>query len=136
MPRLSPARFLGLLVLVALTGSCGSSDAPPPGTTVPPAWGPGAGETDVLLPFAGLATPLEIETDRPQELAEQLAARLGPALIEADRLQFRCNKEPHELASLQAELALGAKAVRWRRPNLNDVFLWVNQGRVSQRRAA
>ncbi|HSC08008.1 MAG TPA: ATP-binding cassette domain-containing protein [Steroidobacteraceae bacterium] len=79
---------------------------------------------------------VEIESDRPQELAEQLAARLGPALIEADRLQFRCNKEPHELASLQAELALGAKAVRWRRPNLNDVFLWVNQGRISQRRAA
>jgi ABC-2 type transport system ATP-binding protein len=79
---------------------------------------------------------VEIETDRPQELAEQLAARLGPALVEADRLQFRWNKEPHELAALQAELALSARAVRWRRPNLNDVFLWVNQAPLSQRRAA
>jgi ABC-2 type transport system ATP-binding protein len=79
---------------------------------------------------------VEIETDRPQELAEQLAARLGPALVETDRVQFRWNKEPHELAALQAELALSARAVRWRRPNLNDVFLWVNQAPLSQRRAA
>jgi ABC-2 type transport system ATP-binding protein len=79
---------------------------------------------------------VEIETDRPQELAEQLAARLGPALVEVDRLQFRWSKEPHELVTLQAELALSARAVRWRRPNLNDVFLWVNQAPLSQRRAA
>ena len=46
------------------------------------------------------------------------------------------DKEPAELASLQAELAVSARAVRWRRPNLNDVFLWVNQTRMSQRRAA
>jgi ABC-2 type transport system ATP-binding protein len=79
---------------------------------------------------------VEIETDRPRELAEQLAARLGPALVEVDRLTFRWNKEPHELVALQAELALSARAVRWRRPNLNDVFLWVNQAPLSQRRAA
>ncbi|HSD73327.1 MAG TPA: ATP-binding cassette domain-containing protein, partial [Steroidobacteraceae bacterium] len=79
---------------------------------------------------------IEIDTDRPQELAEQLAPRLGIALVEADRVQFRCDKEPAELASLQAELAVSARAVRWRRPNLNDVFLWVNQTRKSQRRAA
>ena len=79
---------------------------------------------------------VEIETDRPQELAEQLVARLGPALVEADRLQFCWSKEPHELVALQTELALSARAVRWRRPNLNDVFLWVNQAPRSQRRAA
>jgi ABC-2 type transport system ATP-binding protein len=79
---------------------------------------------------------VEIETERPQELAEQLAPRLGPALVEVDRVQFRFNKDPAELASLQAELAMTARAVRWRRPNLNDVFLWVNQSRTSQRRAA
>jgi ABC-2 type transport system ATP-binding protein len=79
---------------------------------------------------------IEIETDRPQELAEQLKPRLGEALVEADRVQFRCDREPAELASLQSELAVGARAVRWRRPNLNDVFLWVNRTRLSQRRAA
>jgi ABC-2 type transport system ATP-binding protein len=79
---------------------------------------------------------VEIETDHPEQLAEQLAPRLGPALIEADLVQFRCNKEPTEMVSLQAELAVIARAVRWRRPNLNDVFLWVNQTGMSQKRAA
>ncbi len=79
---------------------------------------------------------VEIETGRPEQLAEQLALRLGPALIEADLVQFRCNKEPTELVSLQAELAVNARGVRWRRPNLNDVFLWVNQTGMSQKRAA
>jgi hypothetical protein len=30
------------------------------------------------------------------------------------------------LASLQAESRGSISALRWRRPNLNDVFLWVN----------
>ncbi len=70
---------------------------------------------------------VEVETDRPAELAQRLEPRFGMALIEADRLHFLCNEEPAELASLQAELAAAARAVRWRRPNLNDVFLWVNR---------
>jgi len=79
---------------------------------------------------------VEIETDHPEQLAEQLAPRLGPALIEVDLVQFRCSKDPTELVSLQAELAVSARAVRWRRPNLNDVFLWVNQTGMSHKRAA
>ena len=79
---------------------------------------------------------VEIESDHAEQLAEQLAPRLGPALIEADLVQFRCSKEPTELVALQAELAVSARAVRWRRPNLNDVFLWVNQTGMSRKRAA
>jgi ABC-2 type transport system ATP-binding protein len=79
---------------------------------------------------------VEIESDHAEQLAEQLAPRLGAALIEADLVQFRCSKEPTELVALQAELAVSARAVRWRRPNLNDVFLWVNQPGVSRQRAA
>ncbi|HZF26545.1 MAG TPA: ATP-binding cassette domain-containing protein [Steroidobacteraceae bacterium] len=79
---------------------------------------------------------VEVETHRPQELAEQLAPRLGAALIEGERLQFCCDREPADLAALQAELAVTAQAVRWRRPNLNDVFLWVNHSGTSQKRAA
>ena len=79
---------------------------------------------------------VEIETDHPEQVAGEFAPRLGPALIEADLVQFRCNKEPTELVSLQAELAVSARAVRWRRPNLNDVFLWVNQTGMSHKRAA
>ena len=79
---------------------------------------------------------VEVETPRPRELAEQLTPRLGAALIEGDRLQFCCNREPAELAALQAELAVSAQAVHWRRPNLNDVFLWVNHTNAFERRAA
>jgi ABC-2 type transport system ATP-binding protein len=79
---------------------------------------------------------VEVESDRPAELAERLEARLGEALIEANGVHFRCDREPAELAALHAELATSARAVRWRRPNLNDVFLWVNRPQHSQRRAA
>jgi len=70
---------------------------------------------------------IEVETDQPAELAKSLEPRLGLALIEADRLHFLCNVEPADLGSLQSELASVAREVRWRRPNLNDVFLWVNR---------
>jgi ABC-2 type transport system ATP-binding protein len=69
---------------------------------------------------------IEVETDQRAELAEQLAPRLGEALIEGDCVHFRCHRETADLLS-QAELASQARAVRWRRPNLNDVFLWVTR---------
>ncbi|HEX7418175.1 MAG TPA: hypothetical protein VF315_08985, partial [Steroidobacteraceae bacterium] len=79
---------------------------------------------------------VEIETDNPAALAQQLARRLGPSLIEADRVHFRCDSEPADVGALQTELATSARAVRWRRPNLNDVFLWVNRPPLAQQRAA
>jgi len=93
------------------------------------------GRPNVLIERFGKYV-VEAESDRPKELAERLEARLGEALIEADGVQFRCNHEPADLGALHAELAASARAVRWRRPNLNDVFLWVNRPAQSQRRAA
>jgi ABC-2 type transport system ATP-binding protein len=78
---------------------------------------------------------IEVETDQPAQLAEQLAPRLGEALTEGDCLHFRCNVEPADLLAQQPELGQ-ARAVRWRRPNLNDVFLWVNRPARSLRKAA
>ncbi|HKQ16171.1 MAG TPA: ABC transporter ATP-binding protein [Steroidobacteraceae bacterium] len=68
---------------------------------------------------------IEVETEQRAELAQQLAPRLGEALIEGDCVHFRCHSETADLS--QAELASKARAVRWRRPNLNDVFLWVTR---------
>jgi ABC-2 type transport system ATP-binding protein len=79
---------------------------------------------------------VEVETTRPKELARELASRFGRALIEGDLVQFCCDSEPADLAALQAELAVTSRAVRWRRPNLNDVFLWVNHMETSRKRAA
>ena len=36
---------------------------------------------------------IEVETDQPAELAEQLAPRLGEALVEGDCVHFRCDSE-------------------------------------------
>jgi ABC-2 type transport system ATP-binding protein len=79
---------------------------------------------------------VEIETDKPEELLARLTPRLGEAIVEPDRLQFVCNHEPADLAAFQAEIAASVRAVRWRRPNLNDVFLWVNRPSIAHRKAA
>jgi ABC-2 type transport system ATP-binding protein len=79
---------------------------------------------------------VEIETDQPERLAEQLETRFGDALIEDDRVHFRAQDEHGDPGALQAELANSVRAVRWRRPNLNDVFLWVNRPARTLRKVA
>jgi hypothetical protein len=60
---------------------------------------------------------------------ERVASRLGKGLRDGDTVQFRFDREDvAELAQLQAELGPLARAMSWRRPNLNDVFLWVAEG--------
>jgi ABC-2 type transport system ATP-binding protein len=72
---------------------------------------------------------VEIETAEPDVLMERVASRLGKGLRDGDTMQFRFDREDvAELAQLQAELGPLARAMRWRRPNLNDVFLWVAEG--------
>jgi ABC-2 type transport system ATP-binding protein len=73
---------------------------------------------------------IEIEAMDADALAEMLKPRLGPALKDGDTLMFRhTSEELGAVAALQAELGASAKAMRIRRPNLNDVFLWVNSAR-------
>jgi len=73
---------------------------------------------------------VEIEALGPTALASELEPRLGPALVEGDVAMFRYDSEDTSaLAALQVELAGRASALRIRRPNLNDVFLWVNSPR-------
>ena len=69
---------------------------------------------------------LEIDGDDLDALARLLAPRLGSCLKEGVTASFRVVDEHFSFAELQAELNDSVKAVRWRRPNLNDVFLWVN----------
>jgi ABC-2 type transport system ATP-binding protein len=70
---------------------------------------------------------LEIEGEGLEELAVALAPRLGTGLLEGETLSFRFRGEAAALAVLQAELAPRVAALRVRRPNLNDVFLWATQ---------
>jgi hypothetical protein len=74
---------------------------------------------------------VEIESTGIEALAARLEPRLGPGLCEGDVAMFRWAKEDvSELADLQAELGAGIGSWRVRRPNLNDVFLWIAGGKA------
>jgi ABC-2 type transport system ATP-binding protein len=79
---------------------------------------------------------VEIETDQPEEIARRLRARLGEPRSAGERLEYLCDVEPAEVVQLQGELGAAVRAVRWRRPNLNDVYLRVNERRTTRAAAA
>lgn len=74
---------------------------------------------------------VEIESPDPDALAARLAPALGGALKDGDILHFRqADENVSQLAQLQSEHGALIRALRWRRPNLNDVFLWVAEGKA------
>ncbi|HSD60497.1 MAG TPA: ATP-binding cassette domain-containing protein, partial [Burkholderiales bacterium] len=76
---------------------------------------------------------VEIEAADLDAADRVASAQLGAALRDGERLCYRFRGEdPSVLAALQARLGSGLLGLRWRRPNLNDVFMWVNEGGVWQ----
>ena len=74
---------------------------------------------------------LEVEGADLDGLVAALEARLGACLRDGDVAHFRCaDEEVSGLAKLQTEIGARASAWRVRRPNLNDVFLWVAAGKA------
>jgi hypothetical protein len=73
---------------------------------------------------------LEVEGADLDSLLTTLEARLGAGLRDGDAAHFRCDDDVAALARLQAEIGSRASAWRVRRPNLNDVFLWVADGKA------
>jgi ABC-2 type transport system ATP-binding protein len=74
---------------------------------------------------------VEIESRDIDALSQRLASKLGPCLKDGEIAQFRYAEEDvTPLARLQGELGAQIKALRWRRPNLNDVFLWIAEGKI------
>ena len=73
---------------------------------------------------------LEVEGADLDGLVAALEPKLGTALREGDVAHFRWRDEDLAVfARLQAEVGAKASAWRVRRPNLNDVFLWVAGGK-------
>jgi len=68
---------------------------------------------------------IEIDAVRPESVARIIDERIGSASIEGDVVSFRFDGDPARLNALHAELGSQARAVRWRRPTLNDVFVRV-----------
>lgn len=71
----------------------------------------------------------EFESEHPEQLEARARPLLGPGLRDGPLVLYRW---PHEetgpLAQAQDELAPLVSALRVRRPNLGDVFLWVHAG--------
>jgi ABC-2 type transport system ATP-binding protein len=74
---------------------------------------------------------LEIESSNLEALTARLEPKLGECLIDGDVAFFRhADEDLSTLARLQTETGSAAIAWRVRRPNLNDVFLWISAGKV------
>ena len=74
---------------------------------------------------------VEIESPDIETLAQRLAPTLGVCLRDGPVAQFRYgDADVARLASLQAQPGIEVRALRWRQPNLNDVFLWVAEGKL------
>jgi ABC-2 type transport system ATP-binding protein len=74
---------------------------------------------------------LEVEAADLDAVVMALEPKLGPCLREGDVAQFRSQDEDIAgLAKLQSEIGPRTLAWRVRRPNLNDVFLWVAAGKA------
>ena len=73
---------------------------------------------------------VEIESPDVEGLARQLEPMLGACLREGNIAHFRyASDDVGRLASLQAQPGIRISALRWRQPNLNDVFMWVAEGK-------
>ena len=70
---------------------------------------------------------LELETDAPEACQARLGAQLGTPMHDGARLAFRVPDESFSIADLPEELRAEVNAVHLRRPDLNDVYLWMNR---------
>ena len=87
----------------------------------------GAGTPPTLVRDLG-AYILEIRSNQAVELEERLQARLGTAVSEGDLLTYRIEQEDFPIADLQQELRRQVRSMALRRPDLNDVYVWLNRG--------
>jgi ABC-2 type transport system ATP-binding protein len=77
---------------------------------------------------------IEIEGERLDGIVNELKETLGDPVLEEERASFRFSGSAAELVTLQADLASRVSGIRVRRPNLNDVFLWVSETDALSRR--
>ena len=74
---------------------------------------------------------VEVESADIERLAARLEPKLGAYLRDGDIAMFRwADEDVTELVKLQSDLAADIGSWKVRRPNLNDVFLWVAGGRT------
>ena len=67
---------------------------------------------------------LEIDTEQPENLTKQLAPLFGQPIREEQQLSFKIIASDVDFFELQKTLGDSVSSMQWRRPNLNDVYLW------------
>ena len=74
---------------------------------------------------------VEIESPDVETLTQRLMPSLGDHLRDGNVAHFRyAHDDVGRFAGLQNEPGIQVSALRWRQPNLNDVFLWVAEGKA------
>ena len=74
---------------------------------------------------------VEIESPDVETLTQRLMPSLGDHLRDGNVAHFRyAHDDVGRLAGLQTQSGIQVSALRWRQPNLNDVFLWVAEGKA------
>ena len=81
------------------------------------------GTPDSLIRKLG-AYILEVDCSDADMVAAALTSNFGEPLWEDERLTFRIAEEDVDFYQLQKSLGGSVNAMQWRRPNLNDVYLW------------
>ena len=67
---------------------------------------------------------LEITSSNLETIKSQLIPRFGLPLEEYEQLNFRIPSDDVDFHQLQQVLSNATSSMQWRRPNLNDVYLW------------
>lgn len=69
-------------------------------------------------------TILEIRTPNPSDITAQLAPLFGMPIREDEDLSFKIQQDDVDFYQLQQTLGDAVSSMQWRKPNLNDVYLW------------
>ena len=67
---------------------------------------------------------LEINTPNPDNVIEQIARLFGQPIQEDEDLSFKIEADDVDFYQLQQTLGDSISSMQWRKPNLNDVYLW------------
>lgn len=67
---------------------------------------------------------LEIDTPDPEDISAQLTPLFGVPIREDQQLSFKISASDFDFYELQKTLGDAVSSMQWRRPNLNDVYLW------------
>ncbi len=67
---------------------------------------------------------LEVDCVDTEHVEQLLTLRFGQPIIEDQLLSFRIEQQDVDFSALQHSLGDSVEAMRWRKPNLNDVYLW------------